>query len=1348
MTRAFLARLASSVAMAAVGVLPVAAQQAAQPDANSPDADSFRNPPADARPQTLYFWMNGNVTQRGIDADLDAIAKAGLGGVLVFDGSDDVPKGPVDYLSPQWLGLMTHMMGKADSLGLQVGMHNAPGWSSSGGPWIAPEQAMQQIVWTETTVVGGRRVRATLPQPYTKLDTYRDAAVIAFPASDGDESHYRAAIASMRAGGAVDVARLTDRDLHSSVEIAPDAPLVVTMKAPFTAQALTLYAQKDAPGFSATLERSDDGRSWSPVGKVSVAVERGIEAPGSINFPAVTARYFRITPSAKVKLAEALLYATPRIADWDVKGEHGFRMGAVTKGPGDAPAPDAIDPATVIDLSAQVDAQGRIDWVAPPGRWTILRLGHTPTGKVNVAASDAGRGLEVDKLSVAAVDHQFDSSVGRVVKAAGPLAGKAFANLEIDSYEAGLQNWTPTLIADFEQRNGYSLLPWLPTLTGRIVGDASRSDKLLFDFRRTLADLMANNYYGRMQRHANAAGLRFYTEGYGPGPFDALQVSGRAQVPMTEFWSRTPWTDNRTVKMVASAARVYGKSVVAAEAFTGEAQTSRWMDYPYSMKTLGDQMFAQGFNQIFFHRYAHQPNVLAEPGMVMGPWGINLDRTNTWFGQSKPWMDYLARSQYMLRQGHNVADILVFVGEDSPNQSENIRPDVSADANPRIGQYFDPLIPAGHAYDLVNAEVLLTRASVADGKVVLPDGARYAVLALPGGMTSLTGALVARLRALVEQGMVLLAPRPTRSLAMDDAQFDADAAALWGATGDGAPRQVGKGKVFASGPIADVLAATRTAPDVTCDTATPDGQIAWLHRKLPDGDVYFLANRQRRAERVSCTFRVAGKAPSLWDAETGAVRRPALFGASDKGMRVAFELSPAGSTFVRFGEPLDGVKPVAWVAKDGERFADVALRTPIVAAPSDSFTLSLWAKPDLDLRLMPQESATGRINETGKNYLVNARSGRDIHGEGTAIAGLAVGRNGAFVIERGSPDDVPAVLVAHQPIAGWSHFALVYDKGVPSLYINGTLARTGVKSGRTVFAGGSDPAAPNGMTYFFEGNFTPLQTEARALTPDEIAKAAAAGPPTPSFDAGPAAIARGADGRLTMQVWESGRYTSSDGRRVTAHVPAPQTIEGPWTVALQPGRGAPASITLPALQSLSQHADPAVRHFSGTATYARSIDVPAHALKQGLRIWLDLGRVEVLSGVRVNGRDLGVVWKEPYRVDITDAVHAGTNQLSLSVTNLWANRMIGDAALPEEGRFVDNSDWTIGQKPGADGKMQPVMARKIVELPDWYRKGEAKPAGGRVTFTPWTFFQADEPLLDSGLLGPVRLLFAKDVTLK
>ncbi|PAL21762.1 glycosyl hydrolase [Sphingopyxis sp. GW247-27LB] len=1351
-----MARFGYWLAGSALILLPIWSA-AAQTASDGPTPEAFRDPPAEARPGTFYHWMNGNVTAAGLDADLASMHEIGLGSVMAFDGSNDVPKGPVDYLSPHWLELMTHMMDKADRLGLKVGMHNAPGWSSSGGPWITPDRSMQQISWTETTVAGGKPLRLKLPRPYAKRGYYRDAAVLAYPASAGDDSVYRDAVQSMRAALDIAPATLTDRDLHSAAEITPAAPLVVTMKRPFAAQSVTLYGDADSGPFTATIEASQDGKNWTRIGQVSAPVqhERGIEAPGTLNFPAVEARYFRVTPKAGVKLAEALFHATPRIDDWGAKAEHLYRPPtAVETHPTDLRAGDAIDPAKVIDITANLGADGTLVWAPPPGRWTILRFGHTTTGHLNVAASDAGRGLEVDKLSASSVDFQFENSVQRMLKAAGPLAGKTFDSLMIDSYEAGLQNWTPDLPAEFSKRAGYAITPYLPALTGRIVGDLDASNRFLFDFRRTLADLTADNYYGRMQEHARAAGLNFHVEAYGPGPFDSLQVSGLVDVPSTEFWTRTPWTDNRTVKMVASAAHTYGRPVVAAESFTGEAETSRWQDYPYALKTLGDQMFVQGVNKILFHRYAHQPNPNAAPGMTMGPWGVNLDRSNTWFGQARPWIDYLARSQYMLRQGHYVADVLFFVGEETPNQAEYVRPDVSPDTNPKIGQYFDPQMPpGGYNYDLVNAEVLLTRASVKDGRIVLPNGASYRLLVLPATLSSMTPKLAARLRSLVEQGAAILGPKPEHSMTLagkadGDAAFRGAIDGLWGsASPDAAPRKVGAGTVFAQGSIADALAALKVAPDAQCRTRTPDGQLVWMHRALTGRDMYFVANRQRRAETVTCTFRVGEAAPALWDAETGTITRPALFETGRDATTVTFDLTPAGSTFVMLGDAA-GAKGIGWIARDGQRIAAVDPGPAARAeAPADSFTLSLWAKPDIDLRVMPDETVDGRINETGKNYLINARSGRDMHGDGTAVAGLALGRNGAFVIERESPDSVPAVLVSHAPVAGWTHVALVYDRGTPSLYLNGKLVRTGRKSGRRVFAGGSDAPSPNGVTYFFEGNATPLATVPRALSAAEIASEAAGGPPAAPIAATPVVLERGGDGRLQALAWESGRYTVEGGGSFTAKVPAPITVEGAWAVRFQPGRGAPEAITLPRLASLSRHADDGVRHFSGTATYERTIDVPAAALRKGRRVFLDLGRVEVLSGVKVNGTDLGVVWKEPYRVDITDVVKPGANRVSLAVTNLWTNRMIADAALPEEGPFVD-AEWPVGERFSADGKKTPVMARKITALPEWYKAGEAKPAGGRVTFSTWTFYGKDEPLLDSGLLGPVRILFADEVTVK
>jgi hypothetical protein len=1321
-------------------MFPAAAAAQDAPPASDPTPEAFRNPPPETRPGTFYHWMNGNVTQAGLDADLTSMNQIGIGSAIMFDGSSDVPKGPVDYGSPEWLSLMNHMMAKASELGMVVGLHNAPGWSSSGGPWITPDRSMQQIVWTETTVTGGKRLTVKLPRPYAKLDYYSDAAVLAFPASAGDESVYRDAVASMRAAADVSPAILTDRDLNTKVEITAATPLIVTMKTPFTAQSVTLYSDAEAGPFTATIEASDDGQTWTKIGQLTALGqhERGIEAPGTMNFAPVTARQFRITPArGKLRLSEALFYATPRIDDWDQKGEHAYRMSpAVEPHPIDLRAADAIDPAQVIDITANLAPDGTLRWTPPKGRWTILRFGHTTTGHLNVAASDAGRGLEVDKFDSDAVDFQFDNSVGKVAKAAGPYLGKSFGILMIDSYEAGLQNWTAKLPDFFKTRAGYDLTRYLPALTGRIVGNLDTSNRFLFDFRKTLSGLIADNYYGRLQSRGNALGLQFYAEGYGPSPFDALQIAGRTQVPTSEFWTRTPWTDNRTIKMVSSAAHVYGKPVVAAESFTGEPETSRWQDYPYSLKTLGDQMYAQGLSEVVFHRYAHQSDPLALPGMTMGPWGVNMDRSNTWFAQATPWIKYLTRSQYMLRQGTYVADVLYFTGEETPYQAEYVRPDISPDSNPRIGQYFDPQVPPGYSYDMVNAEVLLTRASVKDGKIVLANGAEYRLLVLPATLSSMTPELAKRIQSLVEQGAAILGPKPTHSMTMNgDAEFRAATDAVWG----------GKGRVFA-GSVLNAMQALDIAPDAQCRTQSPDGQVVWLHRKLGHGDMYFVANRQRRNETVTCRFRVGGAAPSLWDAETGTISRPVLFASDAATTTVTFDLSPAGSTFVKL-DPDSSAKRVQWIARDGKRVAEFdPAPAPRAETPSDTFTLSLWAKPDINLRVMPDEKTEGRINETGKNYLINARSGRDMHGEGTAVAGLALGRNGAMVIERVGPDSVPAVLVSRTPVAGWTHVALVYDHGTPSLYLNGTLIRTGLNSGRHVFAGGSDAPSPSGVTYFFEGNATPLATVPRALTAAEIAAEAAKGPPAPAADA-PVTLERDDTGDVHGLAFASGRYTLDTGAVFTAKVPDPVTITGPWTVHFQPGRGAPESATLPKLESLSHNSDDGIRHFSGTATYQRSITVPASALGQGKRVYLDLGRVEVLSGVTVNGKDLGVTWKEPYRVDITDAVHAGANTVSLAVTDLWSNRMIADAALPEEGSFEDTT-WPIGEKVGPDGKKTNIMARRITAFPDWFKEGKAKPPGGRVTFSSWTFYAPDEPLLDSGLLGPVRLVFAQEVTPK
>ena len=1096
----------------------------------------FRQPPPETRPQTYWLWMNGHVTRDGITRDLEAMSRVGIGGVMIFDGGTYLPKGPVDYLSPEWRALMEHAILEGARLGIEVGMHIAPGWSSSGGPWITPERSMQELVWTETTVTGSGTKEIALAQPKANLGYYRDAFVLAFPAA-----------------------------------------------------------------------------------------------------------------------------AAAQIDNWRVKANFNYRVGRQVHMPAAEAGAAAIDPKSVRDLTGAMDSGGHLKWDAPPGAWTILRLGHTSTGKKNVSASEAGTGLECDKMSRAATDFHFDHVIAK-------LAG--LQNVMIDSYEAGMQNWTAAFPEEFRQRAGYDLRPYLPAMTGRVVGDTAVSERFLFDVRRVQADLMAEDYYGRMGELCRQRGLKFYVEGYGPGVFDELQVSGIPDFPMTEFWERTPWSPNRTVKMVSSAAHIYGKPVVAGESFTGEEETSRWLEYPYSLKIQGDLMFSLGLNRMVFHRYAHQPHPTAVPGMTMGPWGFFMDRTNTWFEQSGAWLKYLARAQYLLRQGTFVADVLYFTGE---------RP-------PGAAQYEIPSFPPGYTYDLVNADVLLHRARVRGGRIELPGGGSYRVLVLPPDLECVTPELMRKLREMALAGARIVGPKPRHSATLrgypeSEAEVRRTADELWD-----------------SGRIATQL-HLEAPPDFEYRTRSTDGALSWCHRKLSGGELYFLANRQRRWEDVLASFRVSGLAPELWNAETGEIRKPAQY--SSGGGRVGFSLrlGPAESVFVVFHDPISGTHT-----------AGEAWRQDPRPKAENTFTISLWAKPDTDLRLMPTEAATGWLDETGKFYAIPAGEEQR---PGHASAGLAIGRNGAYVVER-SKTAAPAVLVANIPIAGWTHFALVYRSGKPRLYVNGKFVREGLASGSIVHPGvGDPPPSPatvyhftaldavlkqsgrpllpcQGLVYYFEGNMTKPEVFERALDEAEI-RALASRPLPPPDDP------------------EDALFES-------------RGIAGPWQVAFPEGRGAPAALTLPELVSWHRHSDPGVKYFSGTATYTRKFDVPEGWLSAGKPVYLDLGRVEVVAQVRINGRDLGTLWKEPYRVDATAALHAGANLLEIRVTNLWANRLIGDERLPPE------NEYGSGTEHG------------ILRMPDWYLKGLPKPPGGRITFATWKFYSKDEPLLESGLLGPVRLL--------
>ena len=1316
-------------------------------------AQSFRQPPGAARVHTWWHWMNGNITADGITRDLEAMARVGVGGVQMFDVGSGIPKGPVTSLGTEWVALLEHAISEAERLGLSLTLHNCPGWSSSGGPWVTPDRAMQQVTWSETFVRGGQTVSVTLPQPLTNLKTYRDAHVVAFPSLRGETRPMRERVRRITLGGQeVDASRVTDGDVTTAVEVRPaggqPAYVQVEMVEPYEARAIAVHAVRPAgtvgggpaPVLRLTLEASDDGATFRTVAELRGGgpFGRGAEFPGTASFAPTRARYFRLACAADVDISEIDISGADRLADWPFKANYAKRLRDERSS--DAVSPDSrIDPEKVVDLTTQLDAQGGLRWPAPAGEWTILRIGYTPTGRMQNASTDTGLGLEIDKFSREAMDFHFDKQFSAFLPALRRLGAKGMAGALIDSYEVGQQNWTAGFADEFRKRQGYDLVKYLPALTGRIVGSVDTTERFLWDVRRAQADLMADNYWGRFTELCKQNGLASYTEPYGNGPFDEMDAGARVDVPMGEFWLRRSG-DYWSVKMTSSIAHVFGKAWVGAEAFTGRPENSKWTEYPYALKGQGDLMYALGLTKFIFHRYAHQPHPDAVPGMTMGPWGFHFDRTNTWFEQAKPWLAYAQRAQHLLEQGHFVGDLLYFVGEDSPEVTPAKLGEQDNAGQPR--KYAMPEPPAGHDYDFINDVGVLSRLGVQGGRLVLPTGASYQLLILPPEPRAMTPALARKLRALVQQGGWVYGPRPERACGLGDADGDAAvrrvAAELWGegnvaASGE---RAVGRGRVFWGQPLAAVLAQAGLQPDFTYTARSADPAIHYLHRRVGQSDVYFVANRQRRAEDIVATFRVAGKRPELWDASTGEITPAPVYDVVDGRARVPLRLDPAGSVFVVFRAA--AAQRVTAVARDGVTLLGAQAFPAPPAAPyrdvTNTFTVSAWVKPEADLPSLPSapaggstfpsESTEGAVGTFASSFLFHPPEGDTVYGAGHTAMGVAVGRTGVVVYERARGYFAP-VLVAPAPLSGWTHLAVVYEEGTPTLFLSGQRVRTGQRSGHTVHPG-LDGTHPREEVYL-EGDMAGLEVTRGTLTEDRLRQVVAAGVPAP---AAPPAIEPARTGSApALLVWENGRYTLRDATGGTSSLDLTALaraveLTGAWRVAFQAGRGAPPEITLPRLASLHRHDDPGVRYFSGTAAYTTRFTAPEGATVGGKRLFLDLGRVEVLADVLLNGKALGTAWKPPYLIDVTDAVTAGTNQLEVRVTNLWPNRLIGDEQLPEAYDFGGGFN---------------TMRGGIAKLPDWFVQGTPKPASPRVTFTTWKHHTKDSPLLESGLLGPVVL---------
>jgi hypothetical protein len=914
----------------------------------------------------------------------------------------------------------------------------------------------------------------------TAPEFYRDSAIIAYRLPPNDTPpHDLPRIAS--SGGQFDLATLTDGDLAKAT-LLPAAPpnetswIQVEYSEPQRICGLSItFIFKNGEErrvlalTNPAVEASDDGREFRIVASIPWALAQF--PVRTIAFPAVTAKFFRVTfktppqeaSAVGARISELAFRSTMPINRFETKAAFGREGNLLSVATPPTVAGDAIRKSDVMDLTTKMHADGTLDWTPPPGRWVVVRLGYSLTGIKNNPAEPEATGLEVDKLSSAYVREYFQKYLDNLEDATGGLMGKrGLQYMVTDSWEDGTQNWTDDMLAQFKAHRGYDMLPWLPVLTGHVVESSEASDRFLYDFRQTLSDLVTENHYDQLTALLHARGMGRYSESHEQSRSliaDGMEVKRTADIPMGAMWvPNASITRDADMRESASVAHIYGQNLVAAESLT--TGSGAWTWSPETLKPAVDRELAMGVNRFVIHTSVHQPLDDKVPGIGLGGYGQWFTRHETWAELAKPWMTYLGRSSYMLQQGKFVADVAYLYGQDA-----------------NITQLFavqGPEVPAGYNFDYVNSDVVLHRLSVKNGRLSTPGGTSYRVLALDSSTRRMTLPVLRKLRELVNDGAVMVGPMPidSPSLSDDQAEFKTIAGQLFGSgTGD---HSYGKGRVLAGQTLAEALRKLNVRPDFQVNEGPPGTSLFFTHRRISNGEIYWVNNSNNRAETVNAGFRVAGKAPELWHADTGKMEAASY------------------------------------------RIADNRTIVPLRLGPNDA----------------------------------------------------------VFVVFRRNAD-------------------------VPSRSIR-----------------------------------LPIETTVAS-------------------------------------------------------------IEGPWKVQFQSGRGAPAECSFEKLVSWTENNDSGVKYFSGTATYSKSFQAPAKWFNSGARLWIDLGDVKNIAEVSVNGKSLGIVWKPPFRVDVTGAMKPGTNVLEIKVTNLWVNRLIGD--------------------------QQPDATKKY-------------------TYTNMRFYSADSTLLPSGLLGPVQIV--------
>lgn len=899
----------SAIALAAAMVCPMAASA----QADNSLYTNFLTPPHEARPQVWWHWMNGNISKDGIYKDLMWMNRVGIGGIHIFDAGLSTPKivpHRITYMTPEWKDCFRYAVSLADSLGMDVAIPSSPGWSNTGGPWVKPEQAMKKVTWRMMELKGGKKVATALPAPFTttgrfqntktadwdKYTLYKDIAVIAvrIPSADVNIRDLKPTVTASKGAPTVDA--LTDGDVQAFTRIDPDEKggiwVQYSFAKPVTIKALT-YADGSirstwnswsAP-INYHLEASTDGTTFT---KVCDVPQSGIDQQ-TIDVPATTASHFRLVcdspkddKSGKyINLTEFSLYTTGRINFAEEKA--GFTtFGDLDQYP-TTEETEVASAADVVDVTNMVDADGNLVWNAPKGNWRIYRFGWSLMGKRNGPASPEATGLEADKLDPQAMHDYIEHYIGLYVDATGGMLGaKGITQLLVDSYESGKPTWTPLLPQEFEARRGYSMLPWMPVLTGTIIESVKKSEQFLYDFRQTIGELMNESLYGEVAKAAKRHGLETYFESHENGRqmlTDGITIKAQADIPMGAMWAEKT-ADlamyECDIRESASTAHIYGKKIVAGESFTANGKFGVcYSFYPGNIKPIADYLLGSGLNRFIIHESAHQPMDSKRPGVALSIYGQWFNRHETWAEMAKPWMDYLGRSSYLLQQGEYVADIAYYYGGDNS-------------VNGRFG-HNHPAIPRGYSFDYVNPESLM-KVFAYDGKnIVTNAGMKYRLLVIDKDVKAMTVDELRALAALAKTGTPICGNRPNLQpeLKGNDAEWSRLVSEIWDSN---------LPNVMANTSMEEAVKRLNVSQDINYQG---NDSLRWLHRKTADADIYWICNAEDKTMAKDFDFRVTGKKPEIWNAVDGSVKE-ATYTIENGRTRVHLDFESYDAVFVIF----------------------------------------------------------------------------------------------------------------------------------------------------------------------------------------------------------------------------------------------------------------------------------------------------------------------------------------------------------------------------------------------------------------------------------------------------------------